>query len=237
MKRKRRPIYRGDIFYIQPIKTNGHEQQGCRPAIIVSNTKANKYSPIVTVVYLTMQPRRHPLPTHVPIFSAPRQPSIALCEQLDTVDIKRLNQWVGMVTEEEMKEIEKALLTQLAISQTSPCKAERNRKPQISIDVFHQKVWVCSDTDEISFPLETGLELLQSVEFDRICYQTMLQELQTSQYEKIRTDTSKLSRLFQFFKQVVKTEQQRQPHGNLLLQAIFRRTLKVWEHLNQKERK
>lgn len=24
MKRKRRPIYRGDIFYIQPIKTNGH---------------------------------------------------------------------------------------------------------------------------------------------------------------------------------------------------------------------
>lgn len=234
MKQKRRPIYRGDIFYIQPIKTNGHEQQGRRPGIIVSNTSANKYSPIVTVVYLTRQQRKRPLPTHVPIVSTPRQPSIALCEQLDTVDIKRLNQWVGMVTDEEMAKIEKALLIQLSINPTSACERKVDQTPQISIDVLHQKLRIYSDTNEITFPLETGLKLLQSAEFDRTCYQTMLQELQAPLYETIRMDTSILARLFSLFKQVVETEQKRRPHDNLLLQAIFRKTMSVWGHLNKK---
>lgn len=126
MKSKRRPIYRGDIFYVQPVTVSGHEQKGRRPGIILSNANANKYSPVVTIVYLTMQEKGRHLPVHVPIFSAPR-PSIALCEQLDSVDIKRLQTYMGQVTDKEMTAIETALCIQLSL----PDKQTRTIKQQL----------------------------------------------------------------------------------------------------------
>ncbi|EKA06701.1 type II toxin-antitoxin system PemK/MazF family toxin, partial [Streptococcus sp. GMD6S] len=44
---------RGDIYYVDfGNQKNSHIQQGIRPAIIVSNNKANDHSHLVTVVPL-----------------------------------------------------------------------------------------------------------------------------------------------------------------------------------------
>ena len=47
---------RGDIYYVDfGNQKNSHIQQGIRPAIVVSNNKANDHSHLVTVVPLTKQ--------------------------------------------------------------------------------------------------------------------------------------------------------------------------------------
>lgn len=105
-------IARGDIFYVNKGENNGCEQRAGRPALIVSNEANNKFSTTVEVVYLTTK-KKHPLPTHVEVRG--RVPSIALCEQITTVDKKRLGDFVRCCTREEMAEIDKALAISLGL--------------------------------------------------------------------------------------------------------------------------
>ena len=58
----------------------GSEQGGGRPAVVVSNDMCNRYSPVITVVFLTTREKKD-LPTHVQIKSS-RYDSTALCEQV-----------------------------------------------------------------------------------------------------------------------------------------------------------
>ena len=83
MEHREEEIFRGEIYYVYPSSGVGSEQSAGRPAIVVSNDKANQHSPVIEMVYLTTQPKNS-LPTHVDITSAER-PSIALCEQIHSV--------------------------------------------------------------------------------------------------------------------------------------------------------
>lgn len=105
-------IERGDIFYVyKNAPTYGSEQMAGRPAIIVSNDKNNQSSETVELVYLTTQ-EKNPLPTHVTIRSTSRL-STALCEQITTVSIERLGDYVGHVSKSEMTNLETAMLVSL----------------------------------------------------------------------------------------------------------------------------
>lgn len=108
--------HRGQIYYVYPrgYDYTGSEQGGGRPAIIVSNDVGNEYSSVVEVVFLTTREKK-PLPTHVKIISA-RQPSIALCEQIETVDKGRIGNYINEVSQAELKGIEKAILISLDIA-------------------------------------------------------------------------------------------------------------------------
>lgn len=106
-------IKRGDIFYVNRSDSVGSEQRSGRPAIIVSNPVCNEHSPVVEVVYLTCQ-YKHRLPTHVRIESTGRR-STALCEQITSVDVSRLGDYKGHATDEEMQQIDAALLCSLGI--------------------------------------------------------------------------------------------------------------------------
>lgn len=44
---------RGDIYYVDFGEKDGSKQGGVRPALVVSNNKVNKHSPVVTVVPLS----------------------------------------------------------------------------------------------------------------------------------------------------------------------------------------
>lgn len=105
--------YRGQIYYVHPTIVVGCEQDGGRPAIIVSNDVGNEYSGVVEVVYLTTREKK-PLPTHVQIGSTNR-PSIALCEQIETVDKERIGNYINEVSQAELKNLEKAMLISLGI--------------------------------------------------------------------------------------------------------------------------
>ena len=109
-------IYRGDIFYITQGSYVGSEQKSGRPGIIVSNDLANKHSPNVEVVFLTSQEKKA-LPTHVEVIA--RVPSIALCENIQTVSKERLSDFIRSCTTSEMKAVDNALLCSLGIEAPS----------------------------------------------------------------------------------------------------------------------
>lgn len=106
-------INRGDVFYVNRSETIGSEQRSGRPAIIVSNPECNEHSPVVEVVYLTCQYKK-PMPTHVRIESIGRR-STALCEQITSVDVSRLGDYKGHLTEKEMEQVDVALMQSLGI--------------------------------------------------------------------------------------------------------------------------
>ena len=108
--------HRGQIYYVYPrgYDYTGSEQGGGRPAIIVSNDVGNEYSSVVEVVFLTTREKK-PLPTHVKIVSS-KCPSVALCEQIETVDKGRIGNYINEVSQAELKGIEKAILISLDIA-------------------------------------------------------------------------------------------------------------------------
>lgn len=105
--------HRGEIFFINEGENSGSEQGGARPGIIVSNDVGNKHAPIVEVVYLTSREKKL-MPTHVRIKSSPI-PSIALCEQIETVYKKRIGKYLAKATMDEMKQIDKALAVSIGL--------------------------------------------------------------------------------------------------------------------------
>lgn len=107
-------ILRGQIYYVNKTgKVVGSEQKSGRPAIIVSNDTGNFYSNLVEVVYLTTKEKTN-LPTHVEILSA-RYPSIALCEEIVSVDKSRLGKYLNKVSKTEMQQIDRSILIGLGI--------------------------------------------------------------------------------------------------------------------------
>lgn len=93
------PIRKYDIWCADlPVIPGSHVQCGKRPVVVVSNDTANRYSPIISVIPLTTNLGRVDLPTHAVLRSRfLRCTSIALCEQLTTIDKVRLVSRIGAV--------------------------------------------------------------------------------------------------------------------------------------------
>ena len=106
-------INRGDIYYIKGLNHDGHVQAGERPAIIVSNNANNKFSDVFEVVFLTTKKKKE-LPTHVKVMAY--KMSTALCEQVSSVSINRLGEYIRTCSEAEMNEIDKALKISLSLT-------------------------------------------------------------------------------------------------------------------------
>lgn len=105
----------GDIFHNVSLDGIGSEQTGDRPCIVVSNNACNTYSPVVTVVPLSTQ-KKQSLPTHVLLVSKTSglpKTSIALCEQVRSIDKVRLGEKIGYIPRSEMRGLSDALKVQL----------------------------------------------------------------------------------------------------------------------------
>ena len=112
-------IRRGDIFYADLRPVVGSEQGGIRPVLIVQNNTGNKFAPTVIVAAVTSKVSKKPnQPTHVLIEKNPAfsRPSVVLLEQIFTIDKERINSFMGMTSEWEMVQIEKALKCSLALN-------------------------------------------------------------------------------------------------------------------------
>ena len=124
MERIEERICRGEIYYVRPATNSvGSEQVAGRPAIVVSNDKANLYSPVLEMVYLTTQPKSS-LPTHVDITSVER-PSIALCEQIHSVAKSRVGGFIAKCTDTEMAMVDGALCVSLGIELNTKAEAKQ----------------------------------------------------------------------------------------------------------------
>lgn len=113
---------RGDIYYVDfgDNKTS-HRQSGIRPVIVISNNKANHNSPVVTVIPLTTRVwKKKYQPTHVQIprriKTGLKKASMALAEQVETLDKELLIDKVGTITDAlVMEQITVALQIQIGV--------------------------------------------------------------------------------------------------------------------------
>lgn len=109
----------GDIYYASlPGKPNSQVQQGVRPVLIISNNKANCYSPVITVIPLTTSKTKKKLPTHVTIMGyGLKEESIALVEQITSIDkVNLIEKVCSIAGTTRMDEIHKAICIQLGLT-------------------------------------------------------------------------------------------------------------------------
>ena len=109
-------IKRGEIYYAELSPVVGSEQDGNRPVIILQNDKGNKHSTTTIVAAITSELDKPNLPTHV-ISTAVgmKKKSMALLEQIRTIDKARLGRYVGKVDKDTMGRIDHAVITSLGI--------------------------------------------------------------------------------------------------------------------------
>jgi mRNA interferase MazF len=94
---------------------------GTRPAIVVSNDRANQFSPVVTVVWLRSHECK-PLPTHCMVKAVDL--STAVCENVTTVSKDRIGGYIRTATEDEIGAVERCLRIHLDL-------VERRTKEEI----------------------------------------------------------------------------------------------------------
>lgn len=99
-------ILRGDIIWAEPNPTQGKEQSGKRPVLILSHDIFNEKSGTVIAVALTSQQQKAGFPLtlelkgkHFP------KPSWVKISQIRTLSVLRLGKKIGQVTAAELEQI------------------------------------------------------------------------------------------------------------------------------------
>lgn len=109
---------RGDIYYADLSPVRGSEQGGIRPVLIIQNDIGNKHSPTTIIACLTTKcAEKHKLPTHILLSKDCGLPkdSMALLEQIRTIDKSRLTNRIGKLNEEDMHKVERALMISVGV--------------------------------------------------------------------------------------------------------------------------
>ena len=110
-------IKRGELYYANLSPVVGSEQGGLRPVLIVQNNVGNKYSPTVIVAAITSRLNKAKLPTHIEIscstYLGLNKDSVILLEQLRTIDKTRLQQRIGILDQNTMTKVDRAMLLSL----------------------------------------------------------------------------------------------------------------------------
>lgn len=109
-------INRGEIYYADLSPVVGSEQGGYRPVVILQNNKGNKFSTTVIVAPISSRMTKNPLPTHVIVENdCLEKRSVILLEQIRTIDKQRISEKVGVINQEIMDTVNKAICTSLDI--------------------------------------------------------------------------------------------------------------------------
>lgn len=108
-------IKRGDVVVADFSPVEGSEQGGVRPAVVISNDTGNKFSSTIIVALISSKVKKMN-PTHTQVKGTNlHTESIVLCEQLRTIDKKRIRQQIGKLKASEMIEVDKKIKLSLGI--------------------------------------------------------------------------------------------------------------------------
>jgi mRNA interferase MazF len=110
-------ILRGDLYYADLNPVVGSEQGGVRPVIVISNDVGNRYSPTVIVAAITSKAMKSMLPTHCALGERAglERDSIALLEQIRTIDKRRLRNYIGALRQTDMRGVDRALAISIGL--------------------------------------------------------------------------------------------------------------------------
>lgn len=99
-------VKRGEVYFADLDPAVGSEQGGFRPVIIIQNDVGNTFS-TTTIAALTTNTRHSRV--CVSGDDEPLRDSVAMLEQLRTIDKSRLKSYVGRLSDKTMKRIDDAL--------------------------------------------------------------------------------------------------------------------------------
>ena len=111
-KQQQKQIKRGDIFiYNFGTENKGSLQSKKRAVVVVSNYKNNCFSTVVLVCPITSAIKKN-IPTHAEInyrTCGLLKESIILCEQIFTIEKRLLEKYIGSLSNEDKKRMNKGL--------------------------------------------------------------------------------------------------------------------------------
>ena len=81
-----RQVQQGDIYWVSLNPTKGHEQQGRRPVLVVSNDIVNGKLPLALIVPITSMDRSIPL--HIVVSEINGINGFVKCEEIRAIDLK-----------------------------------------------------------------------------------------------------------------------------------------------------
>lgn len=109
-------VSRGDVYFCWGSPgTVGCEERKTRPVIIVQNDVGNSKSQTTIAVPLTSNTDRRPYPMQFYVQIPGRQPSRALCDQIMTIDKRRLLDKVYRLTNRELQQLDHCLKVSLGL--------------------------------------------------------------------------------------------------------------------------
>lgn len=109
-------IKRNEIYYADLNPTQGSEQGGIRPVLILQNDVGNFHSPTTIVAPITSIQKKKYLPTHVFVRAdvLPKD-SCILLEHIRAIDKTRLREFIGELEGHTVKKVDRAICVSLNI--------------------------------------------------------------------------------------------------------------------------
>lgn len=113
-------VNRGDIVIVDLDPTEGSEQRGVRPCLVVQNDIGNANAPTTIIVPLTTSygDRLYPFEVAIGAAETPlREDSVAVCSQIRTISIAdRVLENIGRIPPERMEAVDDALEYSLGLT-------------------------------------------------------------------------------------------------------------------------
>jgi len=114
-------IFKGDVVSVDLEPIRGSETGKIRPCLIVQNNINNEHSPTTIIVVITGRDRfKKKYPAHVWTDKGEgglTKDSVIQCEQIRTIDKRRITEKLGSVNKDCLQKVEEAIKISLAFGE------------------------------------------------------------------------------------------------------------------------
>ena len=113
-------FHRGDIYLADLNPYFGSEQGGTRPVLVLQNDAGNFFSPTLIIATMTSRVwKKVDLPTHYILRNVENLagPCVVQCEQIRTIDKRRIKKYLASISREQMAEVDDAIRISLHLDE------------------------------------------------------------------------------------------------------------------------
>lgn len=113
------PPRRGEVHLVSFDPAVGAEIRKTRPALIIQNDVANRWSPVTIVAAITSRFEEPVYPTEVVLVPPEgnlQNPSVVLLNQIRTIDRRRLVRRLGRLRPDSMRRVDRAIRISLGLA-------------------------------------------------------------------------------------------------------------------------